>query len=265
MREQILTALKEIEADQMVSILFACESGSRAWGFASQDSDYDVRFIYAHKPEWYLSIDQARDVIERQLPGDLDVSGWELRKALRLYRKSNPPLLEWLQSPIIYSYDADFVDRLKAVDWSPEVTAGREWKFSPHRCLKHYYSMARGNVRNYFDADEVPLKKYLYILRPILACLWIEQRMSLPPVLFEELVHSMVPNVGLRNAIEILVAKKRAGRELGIGRKIEVIDAFTAAQMTRLAEVVGLPDSQASTDGLNKLFVETIGLGAIRL
>jgi predicted nucleotidyltransferase len=98
----ILEQLEQIEQEEQVTILYACESGSRAWGFPSQDSDYDVRFIYLHKPEWYLSIYDKRDVIERPINNMLDINGWDLRKALNLFRKSNPPLLEWLQSPIQY-------------------------------------------------------------------------------------------------------------------------------------------------------------------
>lgn len=257
MREQILSALQGIEAEHKVSILFACESGSRAWGFASQDSDFDVRFVYAHNPDWYLSIDQERDVIEKQLPGDLDVSGWELRKALRLYRKSNPPMLEWLCSPIIYSYKPDFVEGLKGIRWEPSVKG--EWGFSPHRCLKHYYSMARGNVRNYFETEEVPLKKYLYVLRPLLACQWIEKRLSLPPVQFSLLVDSLVTDPRLLEAIRDLVAKKSAGTELGKGARVGPLDEFIEQEMGRLATVMGLPDSIPSTEDLNRLFVGLVG------
>src|SRR5476649_739605 len=95
MRARVLDELERIERERNVSVLYACESGSRAWGFASTDSDYDVRFIYLRAPEWYLSVEQKRDVIEEPISGDLDISGWDLRKALGLLRKSNPPLLEW--------------------------------------------------------------------------------------------------------------------------------------------------------------------------
>ena len=95
--QRVRNALAQVEAEQNVRVLYACESGSRAWGFASRDSDYDVRFLYVHRRDWYLSVEQGRDVIERPIADDLDVSGWELRKALRLLRKSNPPLLEWLK------------------------------------------------------------------------------------------------------------------------------------------------------------------------
>ena len=102
MKSRILSHLREIETTENVRIVYACESGSRAWGFPSADSDYDVRFLYVHPLEWYLSVDVKRDVIERPLQGGLDISGWDLKKALQLFRKSNPPLLEWLGSPIVY-------------------------------------------------------------------------------------------------------------------------------------------------------------------
>ena len=102
MEQAIKANLAEIEARENVRIVYACESGSRAWGFPSSDSDYDVRFIYLHPLEWYLSIVDKRDVIEDPITGQLDVNGWDLRKALQLFRKSNPPLFEWLNSPIVY-------------------------------------------------------------------------------------------------------------------------------------------------------------------
>src|SRR3954463_4929929 len=101
--------LLEIQSSHNVKILYACESGSRAWGFASPDSDYDVRFIYVHNKDYYFSIDEQRDVIELPINDVLDISGWELRKALRLFRKSNGPLYEWLQSPILYQSDPSFI------------------------------------------------------------------------------------------------------------------------------------------------------------
>lgn len=107
MNEIIQQKLVEIEEKYKVKILYAVESGSRAWGFPSKDSDYDVRFIYIHSAEWYLSIDPQeigakRGVIEEPIDELLDISGWEITKALRLFRKNNPPLLEWLRSNIVY-------------------------------------------------------------------------------------------------------------------------------------------------------------------
>ncbi|MED1919930.1 nucleotidyltransferase domain-containing protein, partial [Bacillus thuringiensis] len=112
MREIILEKLKEIEQAHDLKVLFAVESGSRAWGFPSKDSDYDVRFVYVKKPEWYLSIDDKRDVVEEPINDLLDINGWDIRKALKLFRKSNPPLQEWLVSDIVYLDTLGFRDEL---------------------------------------------------------------------------------------------------------------------------------------------------------
>ena len=100
-RTTIAAELTRIEQAYDCEVLLAVESGSRAWGFQSRDSDYDVRFVYVHRPEWYLSVDLdlRRDVIEKPITDELDISGWDIRKTLRLFAKSNPPLLEWLGSP----------------------------------------------------------------------------------------------------------------------------------------------------------------------
>ena len=100
-KKRIDEELEAIESQNNVKILYACESGSRAWGFPSKDSDYDIRFIYIHRTEWYLRVDNSRlrDVIEKPIDDELDVSGWELRKALILFKKSNPAFIEWLNSP----------------------------------------------------------------------------------------------------------------------------------------------------------------------
>src|SRR5689334_4174867 len=102
MIDEIKSELSKLEADRNIKILYAVESGSRAWGFASKDSDWDVRFMYVHDYDWYLSINDKKDNIETILPNDIELSEWKLKKALLLFRKSNPPLLEWLRSPTIY-------------------------------------------------------------------------------------------------------------------------------------------------------------------
>src|SRR5947209_3872560 len=113
MKDKIIAKLYEIEKEQSVKILYAVESGSRAWGFASKDSDYDIRFIYVHPIDWYISIEEKRDVIEYPVKDLLDFSGWDIRKALQLYKKSNPPLYEWLVSPIVYLEHGNFAQQLR--------------------------------------------------------------------------------------------------------------------------------------------------------
>src|SRR5512142_2332885 len=150
-RVHVGQALDQIEAEHDVKVLFACESGSRGWGFASPDSDYDVRFVYVHRLPWYLTIEAQRDVIELPISDELDVSGWELRKALQLLHKSNPTLLEWLDSPVCYLEDGAAIKRLR------ELAA--EF-YSPHKARNHYRAMAMKNFRGYLQGEEVRLKKY---------------------------------------------------------------------------------------------------------
>ncbi|MCQ6562718.1 nucleotidyltransferase domain-containing protein [Paenibacillus mendelii] len=245
---KIRQELALIEAQENVRILYACESGSRAWGFPSQDSDYDVRFLYIRPAEWYLSIFERRDVIERPINDMLDMNGWDLKKALNLFRKSNPPLLEWLQSPICYSETYSAADRIRAL-----TTA----TFSPQSCMHHYLHMARGNYREYLQGDLVKLKKYFYVLRPILACAWILERGTMPPIAFETLVVEMLPERNeLVLAIDDLLVRKRAGVELDLGQRIGVINEFVESKLAEYEQIAGaLPRSEGDMDGrLDELF-----------
>ena len=168
MRKTILNKLADIEKTENVRILLAVESGSRAWGFASPDSDYDVRFIYIRHKDDYLRLEKHRDVIELPIEGKLDINGWDLDKTLRLLRASNPTLFEWVSSPIVYRETA-FADEFRAV---------MKKYFSSKRGLSHYLSMASRNYREYLKGDTVKAKKYFYVLRPVLACRWILDRVS---------------------------------------------------------------------------------------
>lgn len=150
MRERIVEELQKIEQTHNVKIIMAIESGSRAWGFASPDSDYDVRFIYVGNKEDYLKLEGIRDVIEWKLDEVLDINGWDIRKALQLLHKSNPTIFEWCTSPIVYLSTLDF-DVLK------KVMPGY---FSEKKALYHYWHMAQTNYREYFKGKEVRIKKY---------------------------------------------------------------------------------------------------------
>ena len=112
MREKIQAQLRRIEEEEHIKILLAVESGSRAWGFASPDSDYDVRFIYIRPTQDYLRLDSVRDVIELPIDEVLDINGWDLQKTLRLLHKSNPTLFEWFSSPIVYR-ETEFADTFR--------------------------------------------------------------------------------------------------------------------------------------------------------
>jgi predicted nucleotidyltransferase len=178
MKEKILRKLKEIEKSKNVKILLAVESGSRAWGFASPDSDYDIRFIYQHPPEYYLSLWEQPDVIEFRTADDLDCSGWDLRKTVRLLAKSNAPLIEWLFSPVEYYQDETFVQQMQ------ELAVGC---FSPIATLHHYLGTTK-NFMEVCEMQEVKLKSYCYALRTALAGKWIIANNSFPPVAFADLL-----------------------------------------------------------------------------
>lgn len=247
MNTKIQSELNRIEREKGVRVLYAAESGSRAWGFASRDSDYDVRFIYAHERDWYLSIDQRRDVIEEPVDSQLDICGWDLRKTLQLLRKSNPALLEWLKSPIVYQADPEF-----ALLFGHLATEF----YSPERVFQHYLSMARGNARDYLRGDIVRLKKYFYVLRPLLAARWIERRDTPVPIRFQTLVDEMVEDHNLRVHIAVLTARKRAGEELDKAQRIPVISRFIENELARLESVAPRDAAQPEPEKLNTFFRE---------
>ena len=223
MREEILARLRSAETEHNVRIVYACESGSRAWGFASPDSDYDVRFLYVHDNDWYLSFDteRRRDVIEYPIVDEIDCSGWDVRKALYLFTRTNGALLEWLSSPIKYIESGGFAESLRQL--APEFVN------STALCY-HYSHMARGNAREYLFNDKVRLKKYFYVLRPLLAIRYIEQGHGVPPVEFEKLVEAVAPHE-IRAGIAGLLELKRETPELGLGEPIPEIGRFITDEL----------------------------------
>lgn len=223
MRARIGAELDRIEREHDVRILFAVESGSRAWGFPSPDSDYDVRFVYAHPVDWYLSLEPGRDVIELPLEGELDINGWDIRKALQLLKKPNPVALEWLSSPIRYRWTGDVCAKVIAF-------AARTAPASA--CLHHYLRLGEGQMtRSLGDASEVNLKKYAYVLRPALAIRWIRLRPeTAPPMNLQDLAAGLdLDAVVLADIARLLELKSRA-RETGLGPRIASLDALIEAE-----------------------------------
>lgn len=252
-RAEIISRIEKAEREHNVRVLYAVESGSRAWGFESKNSDYDVRFIYAHSQDWYLSIDveDKRDVIEYPIVDEIDINGWDVRKALRLYRKSNPALIEWLQSPIVYRCDGRF---------APEARELMVNTFSVQKNIYHYLHMARGNYRGYLKKEEVPLKKYLYVLRPLLAIRWLERFAQPAPIEFERL-QEMVDDSALNKAIDCLLYRKRNSTEKTVVPAIPVLNQFIESELERLATYNEQPVSQGdSTDVLSKLLRSSLAL-----
>lgn len=251
MEKQIKKELKKIEEEKNIKILYAVESGSRAWGFASTDSDWDVRFLYIHDQDWYLSIDDKKDNYEEILPNDIDLQGWELRKTLKLFRKSNPPLLEWLRSPIIY------IERYSTVNQLRELS--KEY-FNPKSCLYHYLNMAKGNFEKYLQKEIVRVKKYFYVLRPVLACQWIERTGTPAPVEFRKLLETQVEDSHIKNEINDLLIRKKSGEELNEEPKIEVLNNFLENRINYYIEYLkGFNMSlKPETEKLNNLFRKTL-------
>lgn len=249
MRKRVREVLLQIEDEHDVRILFACESGSRGWGFASPDSDYDVRFLYVHKPEWYLRVESPRDVIEKPIDAELDVCGWEWRKALGLLKRANPTLIDWLDSPIIYRQNDDVMVRINAIS---------NFFFSPERARWHYRSMAHKNFRQYLQGDEVRLKKYFYVLRPLLAVRWIEAGKGAPPMRFDQLLQGTLDDGPLLQDIAALLAAKQRAGEAQYGPRRPVIHAFIEDELARTE--VALPRSADKRDDalLDALLFETV-------
>ena len=249
MRKTILAKLDEIESRENVKILLAVESGSRAWGFASPDSDYDVRFIYVRPKEDYLRLEKTRDVIELPIEGELDINGWDLDKTLRLLRASNPTLFEWFSSPIMY----------RETVFAQEFRSIMQRYFSSKRGLSHYLSMASSNYREYLKGDTVKAKKYFYVLRPVLACRWILDRGTPPPMLFSELVEAELAPALLQDVNRLLDLKMNAP-EIKTIPKIDSINHYLDSSIEEVrSRIVQLPeDAIHGWEELDQLFLSQL-------
>lgn len=240
--------LSEIEVAKNVKIIMAVESGSRAWGFASPDSDYDVRFVYVRELPEYLRLNKTRDVIEWQLDDVMDINGWDLKKALQLTHDSNPSIFEWLASPIVYK-DSDQFKELKELS--------RNY-YSPKKNLYHYWHMASNNYRSYLQGEKVKLKKYFYVIRPLLAAKWVSDRKTQPPMLFSELMDAELP-LELRPIIDNLLEMKRATPEMGIASKVNELDDFINEQLEKVKKAADEQESvKCNWDLLNNYFQRVV-------
>jgi len=246
-KEEILQRLRRTEEKEGVRILMAIESGSRAWGFASPNSDYDVRFIYTRDKDWYVAVDleDKRDVIEYPIIDEIDLNGWDVRKALKLYWKSNPAFVEWIQSPITYINSGSF--RGEALKILPII-------YSVEKGIYHYRSMAKTNYRGYLREEIVPLKKYFYVLRPLLATRWLEKYGSAAPIEFDRMLE-LVQDHELLDTIQELLERKKVSEEKMLAPAIPVLNKFIEAELGRLADIE-LPkaDRKMEMAQLNELF-----------
>lgn len=241
--------LKEIEQRENVKIIHCVESGSRAWGFASPDSDYDVRFIYIRPREFYLRLDKTRDVIEWQLDDTLDINGWDISKALSLLYKSNPTLFEWNASPIIYK---------TTTHWK-KISDIINSYFVEKSGLYHYLSTAKSNYREYLKGETVRLKKYFYVLRPLLACKWILAEGTPPPMLFKDLMDKYL-DAEIKPDVETLLKLKIEKPEICEGNRFDCVNDYIERTIDEIEAVIAsLPSThEKNWDELNKLFLSLI-------
>lgn len=247
MKQNILNQLKHIEQTKGVEILYAVESGSRAWGFASPDSDYDIRFIYKHELDYYLSLWDKPDTIEFMTTDDLDGSGWDLRKTVKLLAKSNAPLLEWLYPPVVYYENEAFATQMR--------TLAKDC-FSPIACMHHYL----GTTKKFMPVcmeEQVKLKSYFYALRTALAGKWIIENNSFPPVDFMELLPIAPQNI--QEKVKELMNIKASQDESYLHPKEEMITSFLEkAVVFNEKHASGLGSGKKRSEELNEIFIEMI-------
>ena len=209
MQNIIRKKLDEIAREENIRILFAAESGSRAWGFHSNDSDYDVRFIYARPLEWHLSLASKRDVVERPISDELDLSGWELSKALRLAIGSNAVIAEWLQSPIVYSEVDSFREELMDFCTTALTRKSVVW---------HYVNLTKRQHERLIQQDgSIKLKRYFYCLRPTFALRWMRlHEAATPPMNMFDLMEEIDLPQKVTQYIHNLIEIKHDAGEMGL-------------------------------------------------
>ena len=247
MKKNIVNKLKQIELEKGVEILYAVESGSRAWGFASPDSDYDIRFIYKHDLDYYLSLWEQTDIIEFMTEDDLDSSGWDLRKTVKLLAKSNAPLLEWIYSPVVYYENEAFMNQMRAL---------AKDCFSPVACLHHYL----GTTKNFMDVceqEEVKLKSYFYALRTALAGKWIIENNTFPPVAFMDLLPIAPQNIQ-EKIKELMQIKANQDESYLHPKEVLITDFLKETVVFNQEHASGLSAGKKMSEELDGVFRETI-------
>lgn len=249
MKYEILNKLAEIETKEHVRVLHAVESGSRAWGVESPDSDYDVRFIYVRPETDYLCVREKRDVIEWQLDEVLDINGWDLKKTLAQFHRGNATLFEWANSPVVY----------KTTElWAKIYDVCRQY-FSEKAALYHYCGTAKSTFLQYLQAETVNYKKYIYALRPLLACRFMETYHRVPPVRFDELLRQKLPD-DLTGEISGMLQVKTRSAESDRNPSLPVIRKYIETEIDRYERLAKeMPDDRTHDwEQLNQVFLRCL-------
>jgi uncharacterized protein len=251
MEVKIKEYLVKLEQQKNIKILLACETGSRAWGFPSPDSDYDVRIIYMHQNDWYLSINEPKDYIELMLDNnEIDISGWELRKSLRLLWKSNASMLERIQSPILYQADQKFLEGIG------EIAAST---FSRIATMHHYLSMAKKTYAEILDQEQYKLKKFFYALRAAVACKWILEKETIPPIVFTKMLEGLEVFQPMKERIDELISLKATKSEGYFHTGELLLKQFIAECIEKADhESNKLPSGKGEMEQLNSFFKEML-------
>lgn len=241
---QIDARLDDIQREHKVKLLLAIESGSRAWGFPSPDSDYDCRFLYLRPIDHYLTLFPERDVVETPLEGELDVNGWDLQKALKLLLKGNAVVIEWLTSPIIYKADRKF--REDMINLAHEIA---------DRSLvgRHYLHLGLRQRKAYFANDkEVGLKKIFYALRPAAALRWLRlhSEKAVAPMHFPTLMQESDVPADVADIVHALTEQKAKTRELGKGTLPKPVAAFIDKEFLLASELFETNPRPARTEAV---------------
>ena len=249
-RNIILNELKELEKKENIKILFAVESGSRAWGFESKDSDYDVRFVYVRPLEWYMSISKRKNTLEVMINEDLDFAGWDLNKAVELLAKSNPPLGEWLNSSIVYTEKDNII---------AEFDKLFDKYLRENALVYHYLSMASKDMETLREKREIKLKKYFYMLRSLLASKWVMLYHEKPPILLSELL-TLVKNEAIQREVDKLLEIKKAGDESTKIVGNEIINEFIFDTKKEVEKMVKEIPNSKNTDlkFLDRFFLDKV-------
>jgi hypothetical protein len=251
--DRIESRLHQIEREEQIEILYACESGSRAWGFASPDSDYDVRFVYKRSLKHYLSLQETKDTLEYPISDNLDFSGWDLKKFLLHFGKSNGVMFEWLQSPIVYLDVKEFGVLHRQL--MPKY-------FHLRSTAKHYLGLAKRTFLDFREEPKVKLKKYFYILRPLFAAHWICQKQSIPPMEFGPLFKAAdLGEKSHSNVIQLQKIKNELDESAMITR-IRDLESFIAEELERCEKQSSeFPETKIDLSELDRQFMESVITG----
>ncbi|RYZ53121.1 MAG: nucleotidyltransferase domain-containing protein [Sphingobacteriales bacterium] len=248
MKELIKTRLQDIASQQKITILYACESGSRGWEFPSPDSDYDVRFIYARKMDEYLSVDEYADNLAFPINDELDLHGWDLRKTLQLIRKSNTTPFEWLQSPIVYQEEPGFRDALLQLC---------HYYFGQRSNTHHYLGITRGAMETMNTDGTIKIKKLFYVLRPLLSAKWCLDKKRIAPMSIQPLME-LLPDDLRETLLELIQLKATAAEGFLIRPEPALISWIKETEADCIQRSHNMGKDQFDAKVLNDFFRQTL-------